>query len=175
MLTCIFFAPLILGAAEPSTPPPVVRPIGFHQYRVTGAGKQMYAKAGETCVKLGRTSIPLPEPPEETSGKQFRFECILPYEIVPSGQGTYTIHVPTEKMLAPVERMCPPSTCPIKNLRAKQLPDIETASKRTEQLARTYCAKTQKTMMVTSGGFDAGPGFTLVFKCVTPQQGAPSR
>ncbi len=97
--------------------------------------------------------MPLPVPPEEVGiafGKQFKFECILPYEIVPSGQGTYTIRVPTEKMLAPVERVCPPSTCPIK------------------QLARTYCAKTQKTMMVTNGEFDMGPGFTLVFKCVTP-------
>jgi hypothetical protein len=100
--------------------------------------------------------------------RQLKFECILAYEIVPGGQGTYTIHVPTEEMLAPAERVCP--TC---NFPANQLPDLGPASERTEQLARTYCAKTHENMVVKGGGFDMGPGLTLVFKCVPPQQGAP--
>lgn len=59
-------------------------------------------------------------------GKQFKFECVLAYEIVPNGQGTYTIHVPTEKMLAPVDRVCPPHTCPIK-VPVTQLRRVNTA------------------------------------------------
>jgi hypothetical protein len=121
--------------------------------------------------------MPLGVPPEEVAidfGKQFKFECILAYEIVPSGQGTYTIHVPTEKMLAPVDRVCPPPRCPIK-VPVTQLPNFGTASEKTEHLGRTYCAKTHKTMVVTGGEFDMGPGLTLIFKCAPPQQGAPSR
>lgn len=53
-----------------------------------------------------------------------------------------------------------------------QLPDIGTASEQTEHLARTYCAKTHKTMVVTGGEFNMGPGFTFIFKCVPPQHGA---
>jgi hypothetical protein len=131
---------------------------------VTDAGKQVFAKANETCAKLGRTMMPLGVPPEEAGidfGKQFKFECLLAHEIVPSGQGTYTIHVPTEKMLGPVDRVSPPPTYPIK-VPVTQLPDIGTASAQTEQLARTYCAKTHKTMVVTGGGFDMGPGLTLI-------------
>lgn len=93
------------------------------------------------------------------------------YKIVPSGQGTYTIHVPTERMLAPAERVCPPPTCPLK-VPVTQLPDVGTASNQAEQLARDYCGKTHKTLKITGGGFDMGPGLTFIFKCVAPQQGA---
>jgi hypothetical protein len=170
-------AVLALGSGSSQASQAAVRSTGFHQYMVTDAGKQVFAKANETCAKLGRTMMPRGVPPEEAGidfGKQFKFECILAYEIVPSGQGTYTIHVPSEKMLAPVDRVCPPPTCPIK-VPVTQLPDIGTASEQTEHLARTYCAKTHTTMVVTGGEFDMGPGFTLIFKCVPPQHGGPTR
>jgi hypothetical protein len=170
-------AVLTLASGSSQASQAVVSSIGSHQYMVTDAGKQVFAKANETCAKLGRTMMPLGVPPEEAGidfGKQFKFECILAYEIVPGGQGTYTIHVPSEKMLAPVDRVCPLPTCPIK-APVTQLPDIGTASEQTEHLARTYCAKTHKTMVVTGGEFDMGPGFTLIFKCVPPQHGAPRR
>ncbi len=163
---------LAIGSSQASQV--AVRSIGFHQYMVTDAGKQVFATANKTCAKLGRTMMPLAVPPEEAGidfGKQFKFECILTYEIVPSGQGTYTIHVPSE--LAPVDRVCPPPTCPIK-VPVTQLPDIGTASEQTEHLARTYCAKTHKTMVVTGGGFDMGPGLTLIFKCDPPQPSVTS-
>ena len=142
----------------------VVRSIGLHQYVVTDAGKQEYSKANETCAKLGRKMMPLGVPPEEVgiaSGKQFKFECILAYEIVPSGRGTYTIHVPTKMMmLARAERMGPTGEVLVTP------PDIGPASEKSERTARGYCAKTHKTMVGTGGGFDMGPGFTLIFKCV---------
>lgn len=103
---------------------------------------------------------------------QFRFECRLAYEIVPSGQGTYEIHVPTEKMLAPIDRVCPPPTCPIKSP-PYVLPDLGPASEQIERLARTFCAKAQKSVVITGEGlgfeFDMGPGLTLTFKCVPPK------
>jgi hypothetical protein len=152
----------------------VVRSIGFHQYMVSDAGAQVFAKANEICATLGRMMMPLGVPSEEAGiapGKQFEFECILAYEIVPSSQGTYTIHVPTDMMLAPAEKVCPPPTCPIKG--PTQLPDVGPASEKAEKLARTYCAKANKTMVVTGGGFDTGPGLTLIFKCATRER--PSR
>jgi hypothetical protein len=154
----------------------VVQSIGLHQYMITNAGKQVFDKAGEACTKLGRIMMPLGVPSSEVGiplEKQFRFECILAYEIVPSARETYTIHVPTKEMLAPIERVCPPDTCPFKSP-PTQLPDIGTASAQTEKLGRDYCAKMQKTMVVAGGGFDMGPGFTLIFKCVPPQQGEAS-
>jgi hypothetical protein len=171
-----FIAVLALASGSSQASQGVVRSIGFHQYMITDAGKQVFAEANETCAKLGRTMMPLGVPPEEAEvdfGKQFKFECIRGYEIVPSAQGTYTIHVPTKTMLAPIDRVCSPPTCTIK-VPVTQLPDIGTASEQTEQLARTYCAKTHKTMVVTGGGFDMGLGFTLIFNCVPPQQGAPN-
>lgn len=176
-MRCAIITVLALASGFSQASQPIVRSIGLHQYVITDAGKEVFAKADGTCAKLGRAMMPQGVPPEEVGipfGKQFKFECILAYEIVPSGQGTYTIHVPTEKMLAPVDRVCPPPTCPIK-VPVTQLPDVGTASNQTEQLARTYCAKTHKTMKVTGGGFDMGPGFTLVFQCVTAQQRTPSR
>lgn len=93
------------------------------------------------------------------------------YKIVPGGQGAYTIRVPTERMLAPAERVCPPPTCQLK-VPLTQLPDVGTASNQAEQLARDYCGKAHKTMKITGGGFDMGPGLTFIFKRVAPQQGA---
>jgi hypothetical protein len=104
-------------------------------------------------------------------GKQFKFECVIAYEIVPGGQDTYQIHVPTGEMLGPSERVCPAPTCPFKNPPAL-LPDMGAASERTQQLARAYCAKMHATSVVTGGGFDMGPGLTVIFKCVQPQEGA---
>jgi hypothetical protein len=177
VLACIFLTPSILGAAEPSTPTSVVRSIGFHQYVITDAGKHVFAEAETTCAQEGRTAMPLAVPPEEAEipfEQQFKFQCILAYEIVPSGEGTYTIHVPTEKMLVPADRVCPPAKCPLK-VPLTQLPDIGTASNHTRQLARAYCAKMHQTVVVTGGGFDMGPGLTFIFKCVPPQPEAPSR
>ncbi len=53
-----------------------------------------------------------------------------------------------------------------------KLPEIGPNPK---QLARTYCAKAHKTLVVTGGGFDSGDGLTVIFKCVPPQPGALRR
>jgi hypothetical protein len=152
----------------------VVLSIGLHRYMITDAGKQVFAKAEETCAKLGRVMVPLGVLSDEIGippGKQLKFECILAYEVVPNGQDSYNIHVPTGEMMRPSERTCPAPSCPIKNPSAR-LPDIGTASEQTRQLARTYCARMHATSVVTGGGFDMGAGFTLIFKCVHPQEGA---
>jgi len=174
-------AVLALASGSSQASEVVVRSIGLHQYVIADAGKQVFAKAGETCAKLGRTMMPLGVTPQEAAiplGKQFKFECILPYEIVPSGQGAYTIHVPTEKMLAPIDRVCPPPRCPIKPP-PYVLPDPGPAMKQTEQLARTFCEKTHQTVVISGRRlgfqFDMGPGLTLMFECIPPRHDAPSR
>ena len=121
--------------------------------------------------------MPLAVPLEEAGisfEKQFKFECIPAYEIVPSGEGTYTIHVPTEMILAPADRVCPPSTCLLK-VPVTQLPDIGTASEQTRQPADAYCAKTHRTVVVSRVGFDMGHGLTFILKCVPPRPIASSR
>lgn len=160
---------LVSGFAQASQV--VVRSIGLHQYVITDGGKQVWAKAYETCARLGRAVHPLGVPPEEVGidwRKQFKFECRLAYEIVPSGGGTYTMWVPTERLvLPPAIRTCP--TC---KFTVAPHPDLGPDP---NQVARTYCAKTHMTMVSTGGGFDTGDGLTLIFKCVPPRHGGPRR
>jgi hypothetical protein len=170
-MRCAIIAVLALVSGFAQASQAVVRSIGLHQYVITDAGKQVFAKAHETCAKLGRILRPLGVPPEEVGidwGKQFKFECVLAYEIVPSGRGTYTMWVPTEKIVPPPAiRTCP--TCKFLGARHPDLgPDPN-------QVARTFCAKIRKTMMVTGGGFDTGDGLTVIFKCVPLQPGARRR
>jgi hypothetical protein len=169
-MRCAIITVLALASGLSQASQAVVRSLGHHQYVITDGGKQVFAKAGETCAKVGRMLRP-GVPPEEVEippGKRYRFECILAYEIVPSGRGTYTMWVPTEKIVPPPAiRTCP--TCKFVVARHPPLgPDPN-------QMARRYCAKTQKTMMVTGGGFDTGDGLTMIFKCVLPKPGALRR
>jgi len=160
---------LVSGFAEASQV--VVRSIGLHQYVITDGGKQVWAKAYETCARLGRVMHLLGVPPEEVGidwRKQFKFECRLAYEIIASGRGTYTMWVPTEMIVpSPAIRTCP--TC---KSTVAQHPDL---GPNPNQVARAYCAKTHMTMVSTGGGFDTGDGLTLIFKCVPPQHGAARR
>jgi hypothetical protein len=160
---------LVSGFAQASQV--VVRSIGLHQYVIIDGGNKEWAEAYETCSRLGRAMHPLGVPPGKVEidwRKQFKFECRLAYEIVPSGRGNYSMWVPTEKiMLPPAIRACP--TC---KFVVAAHPDLGLDP---NQVARTYCARTHMTMVITGGGFDTGDGFTLIFKCVPPQHGAPRR
>jgi hypothetical protein len=143
-----------------------VQPIGLHQYVVTAEGKQLYAKANETCAKLGRTMVPLPMPPPNSANprQQLKFECMSPFEIVPVDQHSYRVWVPTSTYLelpANAEMLHPP--------------DEAVADRYAKQRASVYCAQMNKTMNVTGGGFDMGTGLTVIFKCVSPQPGAVNR
>lgn len=162
-LAIIIVLALVSGSSQASEP--IVHPIGLHQYVITDAGKQMFTKAGQACAKLGRTMRPLGVPPEEVGidwEKQFKFECLLAYEIVPSARGTHTMWVPTEKIVPPPAIR----TCPTCKFTVAQHPPLGPDPK---QVARRYCAKAHKAMVVTDGLFDSGSGLTLVFKCVSPQ------
>ena len=50
---------LALASGSSQAAHAVVRSIGSHQYMVTDAGKQVFAKANGTCAKLGRVMMPL--------------------------------------------------------------------------------------------------------------------
>jgi hypothetical protein len=153
----------------------VVQPIGPHQYTVTGQGAEPFRKADETCKKLGRTVnlLPMPAPTDPDAHRwQLNFECYAPYEVLSVGDDSYKIQVPTEMMGRT------PFTIPAANgipARTIQVPDDGPAGARAEQLGRDYCAKMNKTMKITGGGFDMGPGFRVIFKCVTPQQEPSAR
>jgi hypothetical protein len=170
-MRCAIITVLALASSFAQASQAVVRSIGVDQYEVTDAGKQAFAKAKETCAKLVKTLRPLGIPSKEVKispGKQFKFECIVAYEIVPSGPGTYTMWVPTERIAPPpVIIVCPPCKVPV-----RKAPDLGPDPR---QLARAYCAKTHKTMVITGGGFDTGDGLTLIFKCVPPQPAALRR
>lgn len=170
-MRCAIIAVIALVSGFAQASQAVVRSIGLHQYVITDAGKEVWAKAYETCAKLGRAMHPLGVPPEEVGidwGKQFKFECRLAYEIVPSARDTYAMWVPTEKIMPPPAIR----TCPTCKFTVAPHPALEPDP---NQVARTYCAKTHKTMVIAGGGFDTGDGLTLIFKCVAPQQGAQAQ
>lgn len=100
-MRCAIIAVLALVSGFAQASQAVVRSIGLHQYVITDAGKEVWAKAYETCAKLGRAMHPLGVPPEEVGidwGKQFKFECRLAYEIVPSARDTYTNGRPLRRL-----------------------------------------------------------------------------
>jgi hypothetical protein len=153
----------LLALAGCSTDP--VQPIGFHQYMVTAKGEQVYVKATETCDKQGRKWVVLGNPPGSPAD-QFRFECANSYEIVPASQDTYKIRVFTPDI--PVKHVTIPAS---KDMTAQTVwaPDIESARRDAMQRATEYCGKMNRTMKITDGGFDMGPGLDLIFACVRQQ------
>jgi hypothetical protein len=86
-------------------------------------------------------------------------------DIVPAGQGSYKISVPTNTI--PVSTATIPATKDIPT-QTMRVPDLGVAETRANQLASEYCAKMNKSMVVAGGGFDMGSGLTLIFRCVSP-------
>jgi hypothetical protein len=143
-----------------------VQPIGLHQYMVTAKGKQVYAKATETCDKQGRKWIAVGNPPGSPAD-QFRFECINSYEVVPAAQDAYKIRVfipdmPVKHVTIPASKDKPADT--------EWVLDEQLADKEATKRATEHCGKINQTMKITDRSFDMGRGLQIVFKCV--QQGA---
>lgn len=84
-----------------------------------------------------------------------------PYQVVPLGKNAYRIAVPTAVM--PFDDGC--ATC---NPPRGPLPDTALVDRKVAQIARDYCAKIGKPMVVTGGGFDMGPGISTIFRCGPP-------
>ena len=167
----VIIAAISLRASSAQASPAVVRSIGLHQYTILDVRDQVFAGAYRVCAKLGRKMLPLGVPLQDSEAPEknlFNFECILAYEVVPTGQETYTIHVPTAMMLAPADRLCPPPNCPIKG--PTLLPDFAPAARRSDRLARKQCAKLRENVVIIGGSFDMGPGYTYSFKCVPSAQ-----
>jgi hypothetical protein len=146
-----------------------VQPIGLHQYQVTGEWRQVRDKPTETCAKLGRQWIRLGMPPGSPPD-EIRFECVNSYEIVPAGADTYTIRVLSQDMqladlTVPATKDMPATTA--------RFPNVEPADREATQRGTEYCAKMGRAMKITGGGFDAGPGLEIIFKCVPQGSGAP--
>lgn len=142
---------------------PVVQPIGTHQYVVIDGGTHVFEKAWETCTKLGRFALPMAAWAKIPREKRYKFECALPYEILPinsdgftllgvAKKGDYRMWVPTSEVQAEFRG-------------SKHLPDPAT----------DYCAKMNMTVKRTSGGFDLGVGLEVIFECVAPQQAGAKR
>ena len=146
-----------------------VQPIGLHQYMVIAKGTQVYAKATETCDKQARKWIAVGNPPGSPAD-QFRFECVNSYEIVPAGGDDYRIRILTGDI--PVKHVTIPASKD-KPASLEWVLDEEPADREAMQRATEYCAKASRTMKVTGGGFDMGPGRDIVFKCVPKGTGAP--
>ena len=146
-----------------------VQPIGFQQYMVTANGEQAYAKATETCDKQGRKWTALGNPPGSPAD-QFRFECVNSYEIVPVDHDSYRVRVFTPDM--PVKHVTIAASQD-KPADTEWVLDAEPADKEVKKRATEYCAKTKQTMKVVDGGFDAGSGLDIVFKCAPREPGAP--
>jgi hypothetical protein len=81
------------------------------------------------------------------------------YDIVPAGQDTYKISVPTSDIPVTTCDTCAPD-------QRNRVPDVAAVHKRATQQAREFCQKMNKSMDVTGGRFDMGPGYTLIFTCV---------
>lgn len=90
---------------------------------------------------------------------------VMASDIVPAGQDTYKISVLTNTI--PVTTATKPATKDIP-AQTMRVPDLGAAETRAKQLASEYCAKMNKSMVVTGGGFDMGPGLTLIFRCLPP-------
>jgi hypothetical protein len=87
--------------------------------------------------------------------------CAATGDIVPAGQDTYKIAVPTSKIPATTCDACVQS-------QKMRFPDIGVVDDRAQLQAREYCARLKKRMVVTDASFDMGPGFALTFNCVPP-------
>ena len=109
-------AVLALASGSLQASQPVVRSIGFHHYMVDDAGKQMFAKADETCAKLGRTMLLLGVPPEEarlTSGTNPSSNASLPTKSLRAAR-TSTQSTCAPEYAGPLPIACAPTlTCPI--------------------------------------------------------------
>jgi hypothetical protein len=92
--------------------------------------------------------------------------CITPGDVLPAGNDTYKISIPTSKIA--VVTTCAACVTP----QAIRDRDIAAAATHAMQRAHQYCARKNRTAENAGGGFDAGSGLTLIFRCVPPQQGA---
>ena len=139
-----------------------------HEYLITAPQGQVFARAKETCAKVGRlisqasfqSESNIPDPP-------LKIECAAPYEVVPVskdsyriwGKDAYKIWVPTSEI--PKTDPCP--AC------VPSLPfgfsRLEVADERAKQRATEYCSAMNKTMRQTDGDFDIGTGLNIIFKC----------
>jgi hypothetical protein len=152
--------------------PPAVEQIGPHQYMVTAPPKEVWAKVGETCAKLGKmaTSISFGGNPET----QLKFECVSPYEIVPIDSYTLTLYGDPRvkgsyKIWVPSSEFHPLDGCVV-----CVPPHPPTVEIRVEKLASDYCAKMSMTMKQTGGSFNGGSGLQFIFSCVPSGQGPAS-
>ena len=94
--------------------------------------------------------------------------CANDRDIVPTGNGTYEIRVPTPKMpQIALTFTAIGDTPPSEPMR---VPDQATVEESVKQQAREYCAKLKQVMVQTGGGFDMGTGFVFEFRCVPPQE-----
>jgi hypothetical protein len=152
-------AVLVLGGCSQQS----IQQVGLHQYTVTGPSKQLFAKANETCSKLGRLMVAAGTRVEDVRPNQLRFECRLPYEIVPVDQGSYRIWVPVSEI--PVAKPGETSV-PMPKV---QVPGEPTVEDRFKQRASEYCAKMSKVTEITGGFLDLGYGMDLTFRCVPRQ------
>ncbi|MBS0374799.1 MAG: hypothetical protein JSR73_09440 [Proteobacteria bacterium] len=146
----------------------IVQPIGRYQYTVTGEGLEPYRKAKQTCDELRRIVNHGATPASgDPSGSRWTitFDCYVPYEVLSIDDNTYKIQVPTEMMSTAPFTISASKDAPAHSI---QLPDVGPVAARVEQLGREYCAKMNKTMKIAYGGFDMGPGFRVIFNCVTP-------
>src|ERR1700739_1137984 len=153
---------IIAVLALASCSPQAVERIGPYQYVVTASPKQVFAKANETCAKLGRTVTSLAIPGEDNvSGVRYwhaKVECLSPYAIVSVEKDSYKIWVPTSEI--PSEDGC--ETC--------VLPHPPTVQIRVKELASDYCTKVNRTMVPTGDDFDLGTGLNFIFSCVPRKQ-----
>ncbi|HEV2442687.1 MAG TPA: hypothetical protein VGT07_09195 [Steroidobacteraceae bacterium] len=150
----------------------VVQQIGPHQYMVTAPPKEVWAKVGETCAKLGKmaTSIRFGGDPE----RQLKFECVSPYEIIPIDSETLAVYGDvvkgSYKLWVPTSEIPKTDTCTacigLTHPPPFGVPDLAVADQRAKQRATDYCAKMNRTMKQTGGGFDIGTGLDVIFSCV---------
>lgn len=170
----VLCAAVLTGCVSSRGPfPEGAQEIGPHQYIVTAPPSQLFDKAKETCAKLGRKatemSFQIGTTVEHPRYEQIKFECLSAYEIVPVGEDSYKIWVPTDEMPRTPWTIPATSDTPAHVI---QGPDFGPVAARVRQQATDYCAKLNQTMVVTGGGFDMGTGFFSVFKCVPPQGAA---
>jgi hypothetical protein len=93
-------------------------------------------------------------------------------DIAQTGQDAYRISVPTEAMSTVKVTIAASNGMLAHVIRT---PDIAAANTQARQRATRYCAKMNKSMVVTAEGFDMGAGLTFTFNCVLPQAGAVHR
>jgi hypothetical protein len=163
---------IIIVLALAACSPPAVRRIGLHEYMITNAGNQLFPKAIAVCAKLGRQVRGVGVPPSEVGidwGKQYKFECILDYEVVPIGKESY-------RVLGTGAGTLGADTCQgcsvVQPFRGPNWGEVD---RKVGLSAREYCAKMNKVMVVTGGSFDSGMGEELIFRCDPPEQAGTHR